>query len=234
MGRAPARAGLETPPMEPNRDLVLYAYWRSSASYRVRLALAAKRLAHRVVPVNIVTDEHAQPAHLSRSPTSYVPSLVIDGVPFSESVAIIELLDELYPEPPLYPRDPFARARVRALVEIVNAGIQPLQNLNVTKHLPDDKALRDEWVRHYVSKGLAALERAMTANEEAGFGGSFAFGASLTAADLFLIPQLAAARRFHVELAPFARVLRAEASALATPGFDAADPSKQPDAVAAR
>ncbi len=215
--------------MQP-RDLVLHAYWRSSASYRVRLALAAKRLPHRVVPVNIVTGEHGQPTHLSRSPTGYVPSLEVDGVAYAESVAIIELLDELYPDPPLFPKDPFQRARVRALVEIVNSGIQPLQNLNVTQRLAGDQAVKVEWVRHFIEKGLAALDRAIAGNETAGFTGAFAFGGSLTAADLFVIPQLAAARRLKVDLAPFPRVTRAEASALALPGLDAAAPDRQPDA----
>jgi maleylacetoacetate isomerase len=214
--------------MTPTRELVLYAYWRSSASYRVRLALAAKRLPHRVVPVNLLTSEQSAPPHVDRSPTGYVPALVIDGVSYFESVAIIELLEDLYPEVPLFPRDPLARCRVRALVEIINAGIQPLQNLNVTKRLPAD--IRDSWVQHYIQKGLAAFEHAMQANEAAGFRGGFAFGASLTAADLFLIPQLAAARRFQVDLAPFSRLLAAESAALAVPGLDAAAPEKQPDA----
>ncbi len=214
----------------PPRELVLYAYWRSSASYRVRLALAAKRLPHRVVPVNIVTGEHAAEPHLVRSPTSYVPALVIDGAAYFESVAIVELLDELYPDPPLYPGDPFARARIRALVEIVNAGIQPLQNLSVTKRLPGDAASRDEWVRHFIIKGLTAFERAIAVHQAAGITGAFAYGNALTAADLVLVPQLAAARRFHVDLAPFPRAVRAEASTLAVPGLDAAAPGKQPDA----
>jgi maleylacetoacetate isomerase len=214
------------------RDLVLHAYWRSSASYRVRLALAAKRLPHRIVPVNIVTGEQGAESYLQRSATGYVPALVIDGVAFSESVAILELLDELYPDPPLYPRDPFARARVRALVEIVNSGIQPLQNLNVTLRLPGDAASREQWVQHFIAKGLAAFERAMSHHEAAGVSGNFAFGDSLTAADLVLIPQLAAARRFHVDLTAFPRITRAGASALLVPGLDAAAPEKQPDAPA--
>jgi maleylacetoacetate isomerase len=212
------------------RDLVLYAYWRSSASYRVRLALAAKKLPHRVVPVNIVTGEHTEEPHLSRSPTGYVPSLVIDGVPFFESIAILELLDELYPDPPLYPKDPYARARVRALVELVASGIQPLQNLNVTLRLPADGDVRNEWVRHFIQKGLTALERAIAAHEAAGITGSFAYGDTLTAADLVLIPQITHARRFNVDLAPFPRVVRADASARAVPGLDAAAPERQPDA----
>jgi maleylacetoacetate isomerase len=216
--------------MPQARDLVLYAYWRSSASYRVRLALAAKRLPFKVVPVNIVTGENTGDAHLNRSPTGYVPALVVDGHAFSESVAILELLDELYPEPALYPRDPFARARVRGLVEIINAGIQPLQNLNVIKHVSHDQAVRDEWVRHFIVKGLAAFERALAANAAEGHGGKFAYGDTLTAADLVLIPQLGAARRFGVDLSVHPLTLQAEASALAIPGLDAAAPEKQPDA----
>lgn len=216
----------------PQRELVLYAYWRSSASYRVRLALIAKRLPHRIVAVNIVTGEHQKEAHVARSPTSYVPSLVIDGTPYSESISIIELLDELYPDPPLYPRDPFARARVRALVEIVNAGIQPLQNLVVTKHLSEDDAVRAAWTKHWNVRGLAALERAMAANHAAGVVGKFSFGDSLTAADLVLIPQVYTARRFNIDIAEFPHVQEAVQSALAHPGLDAAAPERQPDAPA--
>jgi len=212
-------------------DLVLHAYWRSSASYRVRLALAAKRLAYRIVPVNLLASEQTAEPHIQRSPTGYVPALVVDGVAYFESVAILELLDELYPDPPIYPREPFARCRVRALVEIINAGVQPLQNLNVLKHLPGDTASRNAWAKHYIEKGLAAFERARVANEAAGFVGAFSFGASLTAADLVLVPQLTAARRFGVDLAPFPALVRAETSALALPGLDAALPERQPDAA---
>ena len=152
------------------------------------------------------------------------------GVAYFESVAILELLDELYPDPPIYPKSPLERARVRALVETINAGIQPLQNLNVTLRLSADQAVRDEWVRHFIGKGLAALERAMGHNDAAGFQGPFAFGASVTAADLLIVPQLAAARRLHVDLTPFPRVKGAEAATLALPGLDAAAPERQPDA----
>ena len=214
----------------PPHDLVLYAYWRSSASYRVRLALARKEIPHRVVPVNILTGEPRTDAHLSRSPTGYVPARVIDGVAFHESVAILELLEELYPNPRLYPGDAFARAKVRALVEIINAGTQPLQNLNVTTRLTDP-VFRQEWTRHFVTKGLEAYERAVQANEASGVAGRFSYGDTLTAADLVLVPQLMSARRLGVDLAPFARVLRAETATLAMPGLDAALPDRQPDAV---
>jgi maleylacetoacetate isomerase len=216
----------------PAHDLVLHAYWRSSASYRVRLALAAKGLAYRIVTVNILAGEQVAEPHLARSPTGYVPALVIDGVAYHESVAILELLEDLYPEPPLYPRDPFAKARVRALVEMVNAGIQPLQNLSVTRHVSADPAARDAWVDHFATRGLAALERAVAAGEASGVAGPFLHGDRVTAADLCLVPQLMAARRFKVDVAPYARLLRAEAATLALPGLDAAAPERQPDAVA--
>jgi maleylacetoacetate isomerase len=215
----------------PSRELILYAYWRSSASYRVRLALAAKKLPFRTVPVNIVTGENREEAHVARSPTSYVPSLVIDGVAYSESIALLELLDELYPDPPLYPRDPFARARVRALVEIVNAGIQPLQNLAVVRHLSEDEAVRGAWTKHWIVRGLGAFDRAVAANHAAGARGDYSYGSSLTAADLVLIPQLYAARRFQIDLGAFPHVKRAGETALAYPGLDAAAPEKQPDAL---
>src|SRR4051812_40915815 len=140
------------------RELVLYTYWRSSSAFRVRIALAAKGVAHRTVPVNLLLGENAQAEHTARSPFGYVPCLLVDGKPYIESVAIIELLDELFPEPPLYPKDPFARARVRSLVEVINAGTQPLQNLYVLTHLTQDKEARIAWAQHYIARGFAAYE----------------------------------------------------------------------------
>ena len=116
-------------------ELVLYTYWRSSSAYRVRLALAAKGLAYRSVAVNLLAGAQRSAEHVARSPMGYLPCLEVNGEAFVESVAIIELLEELYPEPPLLPRDPEARARVRALVQVVNAGTQPLQNLTVLEKL---------------------------------------------------------------------------------------------------
>jgi len=212
-----------------SEELTLYSYFRSSASYRVRLALAAKKLPYRMVTVNILAAEQSEPAHLARNPSGYVPALVVGEATFYESVAICELLDELHPDPPLYPTGPFDRARVRALCEIVNAGIQPLQNLNVLLKLPGDHTVRNEWIQHFIAKGLGALERAIEGNESRGVRGKFAYGDSLTAADLFVVPQLYNARRYNVDLAPYARVVRADASALALPGLAAAAPENQPD-----
>ena len=122
-------------------DLVLYTYWRSSSAYRVRLGLALKGVAYRSVHVNLLEGAQRSALHVARSPMAVVPCLELGGEPFIESVAILEMLDELYPDPPLFPRDVPGRARVRALVEIVNAGTQPLQNLSVLQRLSSDAAV---------------------------------------------------------------------------------------------
>jgi maleylacetoacetate isomerase len=212
-------------------DLVLYNYWRSSSSHRVRIALALKGLAYRYEIVNILANEHASDAHKARSPTGFVPCLTIDGVPYVESVAIVELLDERFPAPPLYPKDAHARARVRALVEIVNSGTQPLQNMAVIQLLSPDPEVQRKWVQHFVGRGLAAFEAAMESHEREGTRGRFAYGEAPTAADVFLVPQVFSAKRFHVDVAPFPRVARAFEEAMKLDAVQGAAPERQPDAV---
>jgi maleylacetoacetate isomerase len=211
--------------------IVLYGYWRSSSSHRVRLALAVKKVPHETVTVNLLKGEQRAPEHQAKSPMGVVPCLVIDGKPFVESVAIVELLDELFPSPALYPREPVARARIRALVEIVNAGIQPLQNLLVLDRVSRESEPRKEWLRFFIGRGLRSFEALMAENEKEGVGGPFAFGSEVSAADVFLLPQLYAARRFDVDLSACPRILRAEAALLATDAAKAAAPENQPDAV---
>ncbi len=213
-------------------ELVLYTYWRSSSAYRVRLALAAKGLAYRSVAVNLLEGEQRAPSHVARSPMGYVPCLEVNGETFAESVAIIELLDELHPEPPLLPREPRGRARVRALVEVVNAGTQPLQNLAVLQKLSSDPEARTEWRRHFVEKGLGAFEALMEANARRGVKGRFAYGDSFGMADCYLLPQVYNARRYDVDLAPFPRVASAAEAIAATDAGRAAAPEAQADAVA--
>jgi maleylpyruvate isomerase len=215
---------------EPS-EVVLYSYWRSSSSHRVRIALNLKNVDYRYVAVNLLADEQSAEPHRARSPTGYVPCLVLDGRTFVESVAIVELLDERFPTPPLYPKDPYERARVRALVEIVNSGIQPLQNRHVTLFLSPDTQVQLRWLQHFLGRGLQSLEAAMAAHEEEGIGGPYAYGASPTAADVFLVPQIVSARRFHVDLAPFARISRAFDAAMQLAAFQRAAPEQQPDAV---
>lgn len=212
-------------------ELTLYSYWRSSSSHRVRIALGLKGLDYRYVPVNLLTEEQSSAAHKARSPTGYVPCLAIDGVSYVESVAIIELLDERFPSPPLYPKDAHGRARVRALVEIVNSGIQPLQNRNVTLHLSPDAEVQKKWLHHFVSRGMASLEGAMATLEAEGVRGPFAYGERPGAADAFLVPQVFSAQRFHVDMHAYPRVERAFDAAMKLDAFQKAAPEQQPDAV---
>jgi maleylpyruvate isomerase len=215
----------------PMPELTLYSYWRSSSSHRVRIALALKGLEYRYVGINLLADEQSSQEHKARSPTGYVPCLVIDGVAYVESVAILELLDERFPSPPLYPKDSHARARVRALVEIVNSGTQPLQNRHVTQYLSPDHAVQERWLQHFVSRGLASFEAAMESHAREGKEGKHAYGDAVTAADVALVPQVLSAQRFKIDLAPFARVRRAFDEAMKLDAFVAAAPERQPDAV---
>jgi maleylpyruvate isomerase len=217
--------------MTETSEVVLYNYWRSSSSHRVRIALELKHVDYRYVAVNLLADEQSAEAHKARSPTGYVPCLVLDGRTFIESVAIVELLDERFPAPALYPKDAYERARVRALVEMVNSGIQPLQNRHVTLFVSPDTQMQLRWMQHFVGRGLQALESAMAAHERDGVPGPYAYGSSPTAADVFLVPQVVSARRFHIDLAPFVRVSRAFEAAMQLEAFQRSAPERQPDAV---
>ncbi|MCC6647106.1 MAG: maleylacetoacetate isomerase [Polyangiaceae bacterium] len=192
-------------------ELVLHHYYRSSSSWRVRWALEEKGLAYRAVAVNLLASEQRSDAYAGVSPTALVPALSLDGQVFTESVAIIELLDDLAPTPPLRPADPRARARMRQLVEIVNAGTQPLQNLSVLTRVSPDRAAQIEWARPVIERGLGAFLRVV----EGAPPGPYCLGDELTMADLFLVPQLYNARRFDVPLAGFGRLLEIEAACLA-------------------
>jgi maleylacetoacetate isomerase len=211
-------------------SLTLYSYWRSSSSHRVRIALALKGLAYGYEAVDLSSGEQSSAAHRARSPTGYVPYLVLDGVGYVESVAIVEMLDEAFPDPPLYPATARDRARVRALVEIVNSGIQPMQNLAVMRHARPDAEGQREWIRHFVARGLAAFDAAMGLAEREGVRGRYAYGDTPTAADVFLVPQVVVAKRMDVDLAPLPAVSRAFEAAMALEAFQAAAPERQPDA----
>jgi maleylacetoacetate isomerase len=205
--------------------LTLSTYWRSSCSFRVRIALGYKKLAYEPLFVNIVEGEQKKPEYLAKNPIGHVPTLTIDGVDYVESVAIMELLEELYPDPPLLPKTPHERARVRALVETINAGIQPLQNLIVLERVGGtDQEKRSAWMKFFIARGLGAFE-ALASDS-----GPYAFGEHFTMADVCLVPQIYAARRVGVDLTPFPRIVRAEAAASALPFVASAKPEAQPDA----
>jgi maleylpyruvate isomerase len=211
--------------------LVLHNYWRSSASQRVRIGLGLKGLAFEYVVVNIVKAEQHADAYRSRNPMSQVPTLEItedDGrvTSICQSLPILEYLDERFKEPALLPQDLYLRARTRMLAEIVNSGIQPLQNLTTTKAI---KALGGDeavWPKTFIADGLAAFERATQDTA-----GKFCVGDAPTIADCFLIPQLTSARRFGVDISKLSLLLGIEERCLALPAFANAAPDRQPDAV---
>lgn len=210
---------------------VLYHSWGSSASWRVRWALAVKGVPHEVVSVDLRHGEQHTEEYRRKNPIGHVPGLEIDGRVLGESAAILEYLEDRHPEPALYPSDPWRRARVRQVCEIVNAGIQPLQNLSAIRRHSDDADAQRAFAAHFNERGLAALERLIAlVDAEVGSEGPFAVGVTLTAADLFLVPQVASARRFGVDVSVFPRVLRAEAAAGATPHARACRPEAAPGA----
>jgi maleylpyruvate isomerase len=211
--------------------LVLHNYWRSSASHRVRIGLGLKKLPYEYVAINIVKrDQHAA-AYVAKNPMAQVPTLEItedDGTvhAIAQSLPILEYLDERFPEPAILPKDVYLRARTRILAEIINSGIQPLQNLTTTNQVKAFGGDAAVWPKSFIADGLAAFERA--ARETAG---AFCVGDTPTIADCFLVPQLASARRFAVELSRHDLLLGIEQRCMALPAFADAMPDRQPDAV---
>lgn len=207
----------------------LYSFWRSSCSWRVRLALGIKGLSYEVVPVHLLNAEQHAAGFDQKSPLRQVPILELEhagsSVRLTQSVAIIEYLEETHPTPALYPKDALLRARVRQLVEMVNAGIQPAQNLHVLNEIDRLGADKKAWATAFIARGLLALESAA-----APLAGESLVGDSVTAADLFLAPQLYNARRFGMDLSALPTLLRAEASLKRSPAWAAAHPDAQPDA----
>lgn len=213
----------------------LYGFWRSSASYRVRIALALKGLPYDYVAVNLARNggEQFQSAYRAINPQSRVPALQFDGQFLLQSMAILEWLDETHPLPPLLPEEPLARARVRSLAQIIAADIQPLQNVAVTNYLRRELGATDDtvraWLGEWIGRGLAALEARLAS--EAGTG-RLCHGDSPTHADCCLVPQCYAARRFGVDPAGFPAIARIEAACLELEAFRVAAPERQPDAPA--
>ncbi|WP_315735728.1 MULTISPECIES: maleylacetoacetate isomerase [unclassified Bradyrhizobium] len=207
----------------------LHGYFRSSASYRVRIALNLKGLTAEHLPHHLRKGEQRAPDYLALNPQGFVPTLEDDsGAALIQSLAIIEWLDETHPEPPLLPKDPLRRAQVRAFAQVLACDTHPVQNLKVLARLrelglPEDKVTA--WAGWANREGLAACE-ALIRHEP----GPFCFGATPTLADLCLVPQLGNARRFGVDVAAFPRLLQAEAAAKALPAFADAAPERQPDA----
>ena len=207
----------------------LHGYFRSSASYRVRIALNLKGLSAEHLPHHLRKGEQCAPNYLAINPQGLVPALEDDqGTVMTQSLAIMEWLDETHAEPPLLPKDPLRRAKVRAFAQALACDTHPVQNLKVLARLRELGVGEDKvtaWAGWANREGLSACEK-LIANES----GPFCFGDKPTLADLCLVPQLANARRFGVDVNAFPRLLKAEAAAKATKAFAEAAPDKQPDA----
>jgi maleylacetoacetate isomerase len=208
--------------------LVLHHYWRSSCSWRVRWALALKGVPYEAVAVNLLKGEQLTPAFRRISPAGAVPCLVADGKPMTESLAILEWLEEVWPTPALLPRLPAARHRARQLALTVVAGTQPLQNLSVLKRsYEQDEAAKKAHAQFYIAQGLGVYETILVQEKEM----AFSLGAEVTIADLCLVPQVYNAKRFDVDLGKTPRCAAIYARCLETPACQASAPESQADAV---
>ena len=212
----------------------LFNYFRSSASYRVRIALALKGLAYDYKPVHLVHAEQLAPAYAALSPTRLVPTLVDGEHALGQSLAIIEYLDETHPAPAFLPKEPLGKARVRALALAIACDIHPINNTRVVgyleKQLGLDQAARDTWTRHWIDTGFRALEQQLSTSRETG---RFCHGDRPGLADICLVPQVANAARVNTDMAPYPTINRIVASCLALPEFQKAQPQNQPDAESA-
>jgi len=217
--------------MDPT--MKLFTYFRSSAAFRVRIALAMKELPFEAIPIHLVKDggQHKKPSYRALNPQARVPSLIIDGpageIVLTQSLAILEYLDETYPMPPLLPRDPLARARVRAAAQLIASDIHPVNNSGTLAYLKSamgvSQPLLDEWYAHWVRDGFSALERMVEP-------GPYAFGSAVTLADLCIVPQMFNAWRFKVPVDSFPKLNVITEACLKLPAFLTARPEAQPDA----
>ena len=207
----------------------LYTYFRSSAAFRVRIALNLKGLKYEPVFVHLAKGEHRQPQYAAVNPQALLPTLELDdGKRLTQSLAIIEWLEERHPTPPLLPKDALARARVRSLAYLVASEIHPLNNLRVLQHLKralgQSQEQIDTWYRHWIADGLAKLEADLAEGSS-----KFCHGDAPGMADCCLVPQIFNAKRYNSDLAPYPRTMRIFENCMKLEAFDRAQPSKQPD-----
>lgn len=206
----------------------LYGYWRSSASYRLRIALNLKGIEREEVEINLLDGEHRGPEYLAVNPQGLVPAIEEGGRIFAQSLAILEYLEETHPDPPLLPSEPVERARVRQLALLIACEIHPLQNSGVRQHLRKahgfDGDAEDTWVKHWILNGLAALEALVAGHPETG---AFCHGDTPTLADICLVPQLYNARRGGCDLAPYPSLVRIDEKCLGLDAFARAAPEQQ-------
>ncbi|MBC7685492.1 MAG: maleylacetoacetate isomerase [Bdellovibrionales bacterium] len=211
----------------------LYDYFRSSAAYRVRIGLNLKGLAYESLSVHLLRGggEQLQPAYRAVNPSALVPALQDGEVTITQSLAILEYLDEIHPPMPLMPRDALGRARVRSLALAIACDIHPLNNLRVLRYLVKQAGVTEEaknaWYVHWVEEGFAALEAQLSASADTG---RFCHGDTPTIADCVLVPQVFNAVRFNIDMAAYPTIARIDAACRELPAFESAHPSRQPDA----
>lgn len=202
----------------------LFDYFRSSASYRVRIGLNLKAVAYDRIDLSLLDGAQRTPDNLARNPQGFVPTLEIDGHTLTQSLAILDYLDARFPEPPFAAKDPARRARTLAQALLIACDIHPLNNLRVLKYLKAElgvaEAARDDWYRHWIAEGFVALE-AMAAGS-----GPYLGGDTPDLADICLVPQMFNARRFNLDLAPYPTLVRIDAALQALPAFAAAHPDR--------
>lgn len=217
-------------------ELTLYSYWRSSAAYRVRIALNLKNVPYQTIPIHLVKDggQQHQPDYRAVNPQGLVPSLrLADGTVLTQSVAIIEYLEAAYPEPSLLPSDPVEAAKVRAMGLLVACDVHPLNNLRVLQYLKESlKVVPDEvskWYHHWICEGFTALEKLLAKTS-----GQCCWGDVPSFADVCLVPQVYNARRFNVDMSAFPNIVRVDGYLQTLEAFAAAAPENQIDAVLAK
>ena len=212
----------------------IYSYFRSSASYRVRIALNLKGLPYDIVPVHLLRDggEQLKPDYRALNPDALVPALQLDdGAVITQSLAIIEYLEERYPEPPLLPKDALDRAWLRSLALSIACDIHPINNLRILRYLTGEMKLSEDdknrWYRHWCEQGLAAVEQVLAHDKRVG---RYCYGDTPSLADCLLVPQVANAQRMNCDLSGMPTVVRINDACLQLPAFIDASPSRQPDA----
>ena len=210
-------------------DIILYSYWRSSCSYRLRIAFSLKNIKYEYKAVNLVNDggEQKKPEYLKLNPQGYLPALVIDGHTLAESMPIIEYIEENHTgDRPLFPSDPYLKFKTRQICEIINSGTQPIQNLSVLKKIKEDySGDANAWSKYWITKGLKSVEDVLTETK-----GQFCVGDEVTAADCFLVPQIYNANRFEVDMDQFPNIKEVMSHLEEMDEVKKAHPDQMPDA----
>jgi len=211
--------------------MTLYGYFRSSTSYRTRIAMNLKGLDYDYIAINLAQDEQLKNEFLSLNPQGLVPVLQADDLLLFQSPAILEWLEEVYPKNPLLPKDAAGRMQVRALSAMIGCDIHPLNNRRILQYLRNELSVDEDevikWCHRWISEGFAALEKRLVADKTHG---KFCYGDSPTFADCYLIPQVSSARRFEVDLNPYPNIVQIDAHCRTLKAFSDADPMQQPDA----